>query len=165
MANPNRVRALIGAFAQANHTQFNRADGAGYEFVADIVLDARSEESAGRGAADGRVPFLARARSAAPRPRRSRPCAASPAAPSLSRDVHDIVARTLAESWRLRCWRIDNAGASRARYPAMSETQPAKARKRVKALLLSDRIDTSNLEHDGVVSTAPLTSSSAKTGS
>src|SRR5205085_1927832 len=31
--NPNRVRALIGAFAQANQTQFNRADGAGYEFV------------------------------------------------------------------------------------------------------------------------------------
>src|SRR5579884_1107171 len=39
MANPNRVRALIGAFAQGNHTQFNRADGAGYDFVADIVLE------------------------------------------------------------------------------------------------------------------------------
>src|ERR1700730_5274863 len=35
--------------------------------------------------------------------------------------------------------------------------QTAKGRKRVRALLLSDRIDTSNLEHDGVVSTAPLT--------
>jgi uncharacterized Rmd1/YagE family protein len=35
--------------------------------------------------------------------------------------------------------------------------QTAKNRKRVRALLLSDRIDTSNLEHDGVVSTAPLT--------
>lgn len=31
------------------------------------------------------------------------------------------------------------------------------ARKRVRALLLADRIDTSNLEHDGVVSTVPLT--------
>lgn len=31
------------------------------------------------------------------------------------------------------------------------------ARKRVRALLLADRIDTSNLEHDGVVSTLPLT--------
>ena len=39
----------------------------------------------------------------------------------------------------------------------MTETQPTKVRKRVRALLLSDRIDTSNLEHDGVVSTAPLT--------
>jgi uncharacterized Rmd1/YagE family protein len=34
---------------------------------------------------------------------------------------------------------------------------PPKNRKRVRALLLSDRIDTSNLEHDGVVSTTPLT--------
>ena len=38
MANPNRVRALIGAFAQGNPTQFNRADGAGYDFIADTVL-------------------------------------------------------------------------------------------------------------------------------
>ena len=37
-ANPNRVRSLIGAFAHGNQTQFNRADGAGYEFVADCVL-------------------------------------------------------------------------------------------------------------------------------
>jgi uncharacterized Rmd1/YagE family protein len=39
----------------------------------------------------------------------------------------------------------------------MADNQSAKPRRRVKALLLSDRIDTSNLEHDGVVSTAPLT--------
>ena len=37
-ANPNRVRALIGAFAQANQTQFNRADGAGYDFVVETVV-------------------------------------------------------------------------------------------------------------------------------
>jgi len=36
--NPNRVRALIGAFAQGNTTQFNRADGLGYDFVANTVL-------------------------------------------------------------------------------------------------------------------------------
>src|SRR5262245_33618627 len=36
--NPNRVRSLIGAFAHANPTQFNRIDGAGYDFVADCVL-------------------------------------------------------------------------------------------------------------------------------
>lgn len=40
----------------------------------------------------------------------------------------------------------------------MIDTAPiGKSRKRIRALLLSDRIDTSNLEHDGVVSTAPLT--------
>jgi hypothetical protein len=45
----------------------------------------------------------------------------------------------------------------RAIQVRMSEIQPTKTRKRVGAVLLSDRIDTSNLEHDGVVSTAPLT--------
>ncbi|RDV02120.1 aminopeptidase N [Undibacter mobilis] len=39
MGNPNRVRALIGAFAHGNLTQFNRADGAGYAFVADAILE------------------------------------------------------------------------------------------------------------------------------
>jgi uncharacterized Rmd1/YagE family protein len=38
----------------------------------------------------------------------------------------------------------------------MTDQQPAATRRRVRALLLSDRIDTSNLEHDGVLSTAPL---------
>jgi aminopeptidase N len=38
VTNPNRVRALIGTFAQGNPTQFNRADGTGYDFVADYVL-------------------------------------------------------------------------------------------------------------------------------
>ena len=36
---PNKVRALIGAFANMNPTGFNRADGAGYELVADVVLE------------------------------------------------------------------------------------------------------------------------------
>jgi aminopeptidase N len=36
--NPNRIRALIGSFALANPTQFHRADGAGYAFLADMVL-------------------------------------------------------------------------------------------------------------------------------
>ena len=50
MANPNRVRALIGAFAQVNHTQFNRGDGAGYDFVADFVLtlDPKNPQVAAR---------------------------------------------------------------------------------------------------------------------
>ncbi|MFN0218094.1 MAG: aminopeptidase N [Hyphomicrobium sp.] len=36
---PNKVRALIGAFAMSNLTQFNRADGAGYDFVAERVIE------------------------------------------------------------------------------------------------------------------------------
>jgi uncharacterized Rmd1/YagE family protein len=39
----------------------------------------------------------------------------------------------------------------------MPSSPPEETRKRIRALLLSDRIETSNLEHDGVVSTAPLT--------
>jgi len=38
----------------------------------------------------------------------------------------------------------------------MADNQRAENRRTVKALLLSDRIDTSNLEHDGVVATSPL---------
>src|SRR4029078_5121610 len=37
-ANPNRIRSLIAACAQGNATQFNGADGAGYNFIADTVL-------------------------------------------------------------------------------------------------------------------------------
>jgi len=41
---------------------------------------------------------------------------------------------------------------------AQPQVQPqASKRRRVRAFLLSDRIDTANLEHDGVVSTTPLT--------
>ena len=36
--NPNRVRALIGAFASSNPTGFNRPDGAGYQFFANFIL-------------------------------------------------------------------------------------------------------------------------------
>ncbi len=37
--NPNKVRSLIGALASGNPSGFNRADGKGYQFVADRVLE------------------------------------------------------------------------------------------------------------------------------
>lgn len=37
--NPNRVRALIGAFAAGNPVAFNRKDGKGYTFLAERVLE------------------------------------------------------------------------------------------------------------------------------
>jgi len=37
--NPNRLRALIGSYAMANPTGFNRADGAGYRFLAEQIID------------------------------------------------------------------------------------------------------------------------------
>jgi aminopeptidase N len=38
LANPNRVRSLVGSFALNNLTEFHRRDGAGYDFLADVVL-------------------------------------------------------------------------------------------------------------------------------
>jgi aminopeptidase N len=37
-ANPNRLRALVGTFSQANPLHFHAASGAGYAFLADEVL-------------------------------------------------------------------------------------------------------------------------------
>ena len=39
MKNPNRVRAVLGAFAGGNPVQFNAADGKGYKLLADTVLE------------------------------------------------------------------------------------------------------------------------------
>jgi len=39
MRNPNRVRSLIGAFCTANPVRFHAADGAGYRFLADRILE------------------------------------------------------------------------------------------------------------------------------
>ncbi|MEN3930444.1 aminopeptidase N [Microvirga sp. W0021] len=38
ISNPNRVRAVYGAFAMSNLTQFNRADGKGYDLLADLAI-------------------------------------------------------------------------------------------------------------------------------
>ena len=48
--NPNRVRALVGSFTLNNPTQFHRPDGAGYNFLADVVLklDATNPQVAAR---------------------------------------------------------------------------------------------------------------------
>ncbi|KKC39795.1 aminopeptidase N [Devosia epidermidihirudinis] len=37
--NPNRLRSLMGVFAMSNPTQFTRADGAGFRFVAEFVAE------------------------------------------------------------------------------------------------------------------------------
>jgi aminopeptidase N len=93
MSNPNRVRALIGGFT-ANHTQFNRADGAGFALLEEVVLALdpanpqiaarlltamrswRSLEPSRRGLAEAMLRRVA-------------------AAPTLSPDVRDIVTRSL----------------------------------------------------------------------
>ena len=51
--NPNKVRALIGAFAMLNPTGFHASDGSGYQFLSDriIELDALNPQMAARMAA------------------------------------------------------------------------------------------------------------------
>ena len=95
MNNPNRVRALIGSFAHGNATQFNRADGAGYEFVADSVLalDSRNSQVAAR------LATAFRSWRALESVRRNKAEAALrriATASTLSADVSDIVNRALA---------------------------------------------------------------------
>jgi aminopeptidase N len=50
LANPNRVHALLGAFARANPVAFHRPDGAGHRYFADKLaeLDARNPQLAAR---------------------------------------------------------------------------------------------------------------------
>ena len=50
LANPNRVRALVGSFAAGNPVRFHGADGAGYRFLADatLALDAINPQVASR---------------------------------------------------------------------------------------------------------------------
>ena len=93
LANPNRTRALVGGFA-ANQTQFNRTDGAGYEFLADIVLhlDGSNPQIAAR-----LLTTLRSWRSLEPGRRAKAEAALSriAARAALSADVRDIVSRSL----------------------------------------------------------------------
>ena len=93
LANPNRVRALIGGFC-ANQTQFNRRDGAGFALIEEVVVGLdpsnpqiaarlltamrswRSLEETRRGHAEAMLRRIA-------------------ARPSLSSDLRDIVTRSL----------------------------------------------------------------------
>jgi aminopeptidase N len=95
-ANPNRVRALIGAFAQGNTTQFNRADGLGYDFVADTVLalDQKNPQISARLATAFRS---WRMLEAGRRMKAEAALTRIKGAPGLSRDLADIVERALAE--------------------------------------------------------------------
>jgi aminopeptidase N len=94
LANPNRVRALIGGFT-SNQTQFNRADGAGFGLLAEIVLtlDPSNPQIAAR-----LLTALRSWRSLEPGRRANaeltlRQIAANA---TLSADVRDIVTRSLA---------------------------------------------------------------------
>jgi aminopeptidase N len=92
--NPNKVRALIGAFAQGNPARFHDPSGAGYEFLADHVMaiDPLNPQIAAR---------LVSAFTLWKRYDESRRALMKEQlerilkAPGLSKDVHEIVSKSL----------------------------------------------------------------------
>lgn len=92
--NPNRVRALIGTFAFSNLSGFARADGAGFTFLADQVLDIdiRNPQLASRLLTSMRSWRMLEPQRAG---HAKRALARIDAAPSLSVDVRDIAERML----------------------------------------------------------------------
>jgi aminopeptidase N len=94
LRNPNRVRALVGTFAGANQRAFHRADGAGYRWVAEriVELDKLNPQVAARIATTFRSwrSFEAERRRAA-----QEALEKLSAIPGLSNDTRDIVGRSL----------------------------------------------------------------------
>ena len=95
LQNPNRVRALVGAFCHANQRRFHEASGEGYRFLSEHVLaiDAFNPQSAARllGAAS-RWRRLDADRGALLRGELERIVAA----PGLSKDCYEIAKKFLA---------------------------------------------------------------------
>jgi aminopeptidase N len=92
-SNPNKIRALIGTFANANAVSFHREDGAGYRLLGSVIeeLNERNPQIASRlltpltrwrnypvggDTMRGELERLA-------------------ALPSLSRDVYEVVSKSL----------------------------------------------------------------------
>ncbi|WP_281687759.1 aminopeptidase N [Pseudomonas citronellolis] len=95
LKNPNKIRALIGAFANQNLVNFHRADGAGYRFLADqvITLNALNPQIASRLLAPlTRWRKYAPARQALMRAELERILASG----DLSSDVYEVVSKSLA---------------------------------------------------------------------
>ncbi len=96
ISNPNRVRSLIGSFAQSNATQFNRRDGAGYDFVIEMALaiDQRNAQVAAR----LMTAFRSwRALEPERRTRAEQALRRLAGVPTLSVDVRDILGRALTD--------------------------------------------------------------------
>ena len=94
LTNPNKVRALIGRFCQGNTVRFHAADGSGYRFLADqvILLDPLNPQIAAR-----LVSALSRWRRHDDDRQRLMKAELERilATPNLSRDVYEIVSKSL----------------------------------------------------------------------
>ena len=94
LSTPNRVYALIGGFSSGNVSGFNAADGSGYRLVADVIvaLNAINPQVASRmatGFRSWRLYNALRQSHAVTEMQRIL------ATPNLSRDVFEIITRTL----------------------------------------------------------------------
>ncbi|WP_159593087.1 aminopeptidase N [Chelativorans xinjiangense] len=95
LTNPNRVRSLVGTFASSNQTGFHRADGEGYRFLADTVLAVEKHNP--QVAARLAVAFRSwRSLEKGRREEARKALARIAGQKALSRDLRDIVERTLA---------------------------------------------------------------------
>ncbi|MFN2339504.1 MAG: aminopeptidase N [Gammaproteobacteria bacterium] len=96
LTNPNKVRALIGRFCAGNPARFHAADGSGYAFLADqvLALDEINPQIAAR-----MVASLSRWRRYEPDRRTLMQAQLEriERAPKLSRDVYEIVSKSLAD--------------------------------------------------------------------
>jgi len=93
--NPNRVRSLVGGFASSNQTGFHREDGEGYRFLAETIL--KVEENNPQVAARLAIAFRSWRSLEKKRQNLARAALSEIARqPDLSRDLRDIVERTLA---------------------------------------------------------------------
>ncbi|MBM3485523.1 MAG: aminopeptidase N [Alphaproteobacteria bacterium] len=93
--NPNKVRALVGAFANGNPLRFNAADGSGYRLVGEVVatLDPKNPRIGARlVGAFGRWRRFDPGRQALMRGELERILAL----PGLSQDTYEIASKTLA---------------------------------------------------------------------
>jgi aminopeptidase N len=95
LSNPNRVRALLGAFANANLTRFHALDGSGYDLLTRVVLelDPKNPQLAARLLSSWRAWRTLEPRRRALVEARLREIVARP---GLSADTRDIATRALA---------------------------------------------------------------------
>lgn len=93
ITNPNKVRAVVGAFIQVNHRHFHAVDGSGYAFLSDMLIqvDAINPQIAARLA----TPFTRWQRLNAPRQALMQEQLRQLAGMTLSRDLREVVEKSL----------------------------------------------------------------------
>ena len=92
--NPNKLRALVGAFAGANPVAFHRADGAGYQLLGDVI--ARIQASNPQIAARMLAPLTRWRRYAVGQDLMRAELERIAAIDPLPKDVFEVVSRSLA---------------------------------------------------------------------